>query len=75
MMQLTSRARELFLQQPSAEQRRLLTLMIEKASWKDRALRTTLFEAFEIMRRSNRESTRENENVGSGRELEIWPLR
>ena len=32
MLQLTSRASELFLQQPATEQRRLLSLMVEKAS-------------------------------------------
>jgi site-specific DNA recombinase len=73
MLQLTSRASELFLQQPAAEQRRLLNVVIEKASWKDRALRTTLFEPFEILRHSNRESCRkENENVGSGQDSGIW---
>ncbi len=36
-------------------------------------MRTTLFEPFEILRRSNQESYRkEKENGGSGRDLEIW---
>jgi hypothetical protein len=73
VLQLMSRASELFLQQPATEQRRLLNVVIQDASWKDRALRTTLFEPFEIMRYSNRESRRkENENAGSGRDSEIW---
>ena len=76
MLRLTSRASELLLQQPASEQRRLLTTMIETASWKDRELRTTLFEPFEILRYSNQESYRkENQNSGSGRELEVWLLR
>jgi site-specific DNA recombinase len=73
ILQLTSRASELFLQQPAAEQRRFLQVMVEKADWKDGTLRTTLFEPFEILRHSKRESCRkENENAGSGRDLEVW---
>jgi hypothetical protein len=68
-----SRASELFLQQPAAEQRRLLQVVVEKAAWQDGALRTTLFEPFEILRHSNQESYRkEKENGGSGRDLGIW---
>jgi DNA invertase Pin-like site-specific DNA recombinase len=73
IMGLMSRASELFLDQPAAEQRRLLQVVVEKAAWKDGKLRTTLFEPFEILRHSNRESSRkENENAGLGRDLEIW---
>ncbi len=73
MLRLTSRASELFLQQPAGEQRRLLGVVLENAAWKDGELRTTLFEPFEILRHSNRESYRkEKENSGSARNLEIW---
>jgi len=73
MLRLTSRASELFLQQTAAEQRRLLHLVVEKAAWQDGALRTTLFEPFEILRHSNHESDRkEREIAGSGRDLGIW---
>jgi hypothetical protein len=73
MLRLTSRASELFLQQPAVEQRRLLQMVVEKAAWKDRALQTALFEPFEILRHSNQESCRkEKEETGSGRELGIW---
>jgi len=73
MLRLTSRASELFLQQPAAEQLRLLQVVVEKAAWQDGALRTSLFEPFEILRHSNQESYRkEKENGGSGRDLEIW---
>jgi site-specific DNA recombinase len=76
MLRLTSRASELFLQQPAAEQRRFLQVVVEKAAWQDGALRTTLFEPFEILRHSNQESYRkEKENCGSGRDLGIWLLR
>ena len=47
--------------------------MIENA-WKNGELWTTLFEPFEILRHSNRESYRKkNENAGRARrELEVW---
>ena len=76
MIGLMSWASELFLEQPAAGQRRLLQVVVEKAAWKDGTLRTTLFEPLEILRHSNRESLRkENENAGSGRDLEVWLLR
>ena len=72
MLRLTSRASELFLQQPTAEQRRLLQMVVEKSSWKDGSLQTSLFEPFEILRHSNQESYRkEKEKAGSGREIGI----
>jgi site-specific DNA recombinase len=75
-LRLTSRASELFMQQPAAEQRRFLRVVFEKAVWRDGALRATLFEPFEILRHSNQESCRkEKENRGSGRDLGIWLLR
>ena len=65
MLRLTSQASELFLQQCAAEQRRLPQMVVANATWKDGALQTTLFEPFEILRHSNRESHRkENENSG-----------
>jgi len=73
MLQLTSRAAELFLEQPPNEQRHLLRTVMEKAEWKNGTLRATLFEPFEILRHSNRESYRkENVNAGSGRDSDIW---
>ncbi len=76
VLRLTSRASELFLQQPAAEQRRLLQVVVKKAAWQDGTLRTTLFEPFEILRHSNQESSRKDkENGGSGRDLAVWLLR
>jgi hypothetical protein len=75
-LSLTSRACELFLQQSAAEQRRLLQTLVKSATWQDGALRTSLFEPFEILRHSNQGSCRnEMENSGSGRNFEIWLLR
>jgi hypothetical protein len=73
MLRLTSRASELFLQQPAIEQRRLLQTVVEKASWKDGTLQTALFEPFQILRHSNQESLRkEKENAGLGHDLRVW---
>ncbi len=73
VLRLTSRAGELFLRQPADEQRRLLQTVVEKASWKDGGLQTSLFEPFENLRYSNQESYgKEKEKVGSGREKGIW---
>ena len=73
IIRLTSRASELFLEQPFSEQRRLLQLMIESATWRDGALQTTLFEPFQILRHSNQESrSKENDIDGSGRDLNVW---
>jgi hypothetical protein len=55
MLRLASRASELFLQQPAAEQRRLLQVVVGKAAWRSGALQTTLFAPFEILRHSNQE--------------------
>ena len=76
MLRRTSQASELFLQQSASEQRRFLHTVVEKAAWQDSALRTTLFEPFEILRHSNRESNRkEKEIAGSGCDSKIWLLR
>ena len=72
----TSEASELFVEQTPVEQRRLLKTVVQKAAWKDGELWTELFEPFEILRRSNQESSRkEKENAGSGRELGILAPR
>ena len=73
ILQLTSRASALFLSQPPAEQRRLLQIVLDKATWQDGTLCVTLFEPFNILRHSNRESDRsERENGGSGGDLQFW---
>ncbi len=75
-LRLTSQASELFLQQSAEEQRRLLQVVVEQASWQNGVLQTKLFEPFEILRHSNLESHRkENENGGSGRDSKVWLLR
>jgi hypothetical protein len=71
--ELASKACELFTDQPGAEQRRLLQVVVERAAWQEGVLRTTLFEPFEILRRSNQESSRkEKEVAGSGQDSAIW---
>lgn len=53
LMAVTSGAAERFLQQPAAEQRRLLNLIVKDASWKAGGLRMSLREPFEQLRVSN----------------------
>jgi hypothetical protein len=73
MLRLTSRASELFLEQTAAEQRRLLQVVFNKAAWSNGTLQPTLFEPFQTLRHSNRESsTKEKGNPGSGLDLGIW---
>jgi hypothetical protein len=48
-------------------------VLVKQAIWQDGALRTTLFEPFEVLRHSNQEShKREKEFGGSGGDIEIW---
>ncbi len=73
IIRLTSRAAELFLHQTGAEQRQLLQVVIKNAIWQEGELRTSLFEPFEILRHSNRESHRKERKInGSGQNFGIW---
>jgi site-specific DNA recombinase len=75
-LRLTSQACQLFMQQSAEEQRRLLRVLVKHAAWQGGTLRTTLFEPFEILRHSNRESDRKEKQIpGSGQDLGIWLLR
>jgi hypothetical protein len=50
--------------------------LIQRAAWKEGALHTTLFEPFEILRRSNQDSNRKEKEIGgSGSGSGIWLLR
>lgn len=72
---LTSNACKQFCEQNEVEQRRLLTMILKEATWKDGGLRTTLLEPFEQLRRSNQLShTNKNGNPGSGMDLKVWLL-
>jgi DNA invertase Pin-like site-specific DNA recombinase len=76
LLQLTSNACHAFREQTEPEQRKLLTMMIKEAEWKDGALHTTLLEPFELLRCSNRTNANGiNGNGGPKRDFEIWLLR
>jgi DNA invertase Pin-like site-specific DNA recombinase len=76
ILRLTSNACHAFREQPEPEQRKLLTMMIKEAEWRDGRLRTTLLEPFELLRRSNQVSANGiNGNGGPQRDFEIWLLR
>lgn len=53
LMDLTSRAADLFKVQPAHEQQRFLRLVLKSGSWQAGELRTEFEEPFESLRRSN----------------------
>ena len=65
MMTLLSRAAQLFESQTSAEQRRLLHLVVREAQWKGGELRMSFFAPFEKMRLSNSVSCSEQSRLGA----------
>ena len=70
---LTSKACELFLEQPASEQRKLIALITQDATWQHGELRMTFREAFEQLRVSNRVTSSNQSPVGSGGAVsEIW---
>jgi DNA invertase Pin-like site-specific DNA recombinase len=76
ILRLTSRACHAFRAQPEAEQRKLLTMMLKEAQWKEGRLHTTLLEPFELLRCSNHASSNGiNGKGGAGTVFEIWLLR
>ncbi len=73
MMALTSRAADLFLEQTRTEQRKLLHLLLQEASWKAGELRMSFREPFEQLRLSNRASASDfNGFGGNERDFGIW---
>jgi site-specific DNA recombinase len=53
LMEITSRAADLFIKQPGAEQRKLLRLVVEDAVWQTGELRMSFQQPFEQLRLSN----------------------
>jgi site-specific DNA recombinase len=73
LLDLTSRACDTFNDQPQEEQRRLLTTVLERATWKEGTLDVTLLEPFQTLRHSNSvTTTKTNGNGTAGRDIEIW---
>jgi len=65
-----------FLTQPGGEQRRLLTIIIHNATWKDGKFEATLKTPFQKLRHSNQGSTRNNKgNRNPTMEMKNWLLR
>lgn len=76
VLRLTSTACQAFLDQPPAEQRKLVRMTIRTATWQDGELRTTLLEPFELLRRSNQSNTNGNNGIGgNGLDFRNWLLR
>jgi site-specific DNA recombinase len=73
LMSLTSRAAELFQEQTGSEKRRLLRVVVAKATWQTGELRMCFREPFEKMRLSNSVSATNNGHfTGDGPVLDIW---
>ena len=73
LMDLTSRAAELFLIQPATEKQRFLRLVLKSATWQDGQLCTEFENPFESLRRSNRVSrTKQAANGSASGEIEDW---
>jgi DNA invertase Pin-like site-specific DNA recombinase len=76
LMDLISRAADLFLMQPTHEKQRFLKLVLKSAIWQDGRLRSEFEDPFESLRRSNRLSrTKQQENGAHGAEIQDWLLR
>ena len=65
LMDLTSRAADLFLMQPTAEKQRFLKLVVKSATWRDGSLRTEFENPFESLRRSNQLSRTKHQGNGA----------
>jgi len=76
LMDLTSRAADLFRAQPPREKQRFLRVVLKSASWQHGRLQTEFEEPFENLRRSNQLSqTKQEENRMKTAEIENWLLR
>ena len=73
LMDLTSRAAELFLMQPTPEKQRFLKLVMKSATWQDGRLCTEFENPFESLRRSNQlRKTKQTANGTATSEIEDW---
>jgi site-specific DNA recombinase len=73
LMDLTSRAADLFLKQPTSEKQRFLKLVLKSARWQDGRLCTEFEIPFESLRCSNQLSRTKHQGNGAAvAEIEDW---
>ena len=73
LMTLTSRAADLFMEQPGAEQRKLLRLVLGDATWQAGELRMSFQPPFEQLQPSNSASSRKDKpSVPTGAVIDNW---
>jgi hypothetical protein len=73
LMDLTSRAADLFLMQPTPEKQRFLKLVLKSATWQDGTLCTEFENPFESLRRSNQLSRTKHQGNGAAvAEIADW---
>jgi site-specific DNA recombinase len=76
VMELTSRAADLFSIQPPHEKQEFLRLVLKKASWQHGQLQTEFETPFENLRVSNQlTSTKQDQNTMRKAEIGMWLLR
>jgi hypothetical protein len=72
-IEATSKLSKAFPTQTPPEQRRLLKTLVEKATWKDGELETTLRNPFQKLRLSNHATNTKHEGNGTpGQQMENW---
>ena len=73
LLALTSKAADLFVEQPGAEQRKLLRLVLENATWKEGELQMCFREPFSQLRLSNHATQTNNSNLDAPDDnFDIW---
>ena len=73
LMDLTSRAADLFAVQPVHEKQGFLRLILKSATWRQGQLQTEFQQPFENLRRSNQlSSAKHKENGAPDGEIDIW---
>ena len=73
LITLTAKVADLFLQQPAAEQRKLLRLVLEASTWKGGELRVSFREPFSQLRLSNRATHANHGDLsGNNSHFDIW---
>jgi site-specific DNA recombinase len=73
LMDLTSRAADLFLLQPTPEKQHFLRLVLKSATWQDGWLHTEFEDPFESLRRSNQlNRMKHSGNGAASAEIQDW---
>ena len=76
LLELASRAHELYLKQPPREKRRLLNFLVSNSSWKDGMLTVTFRQPFGLLMDTNVSYERDAKAEGPEKaKKKNWPAR